>query len=188
MKRLLLLALALVAFCSVQAQRPVYVYGVDFAQTKVFGASESISDFTTAFVGINNLLYGEAEKYDFSKVLGTTNFELHHEVMIDRIQQSDFSNLRARGQAVPVLNVPQIIASYRLPHTEGVGFVLIARLLNKTEDRGSYYAVLFDVATRKVLLQTEITTKSRGFGLRNFWAFTVYNATKQLRMVVPSNY
>lgn len=188
MKRILFLALALVAFCGVQAQRPVYVYGVDFAQTKVFGASESVSDFVSAFVGINDLLYGEADKYDFSKVFGTMNYELHHEAMVNRIQQSDFSNLRARGQAVPVLNVPQIIASYQLPHAEGVGFVLIARLLNKTENRGSYYAVLFDVATRKVLLQTEITTKSRGFGLRNFWAFTVYNATKQLRMEVPSNY
>ncbi len=188
MKRLLLLALALIAFCGVQAQRPVYVYGVDFAQCKVFGADESAADFERAFVAINDLLYSEADKYDFSKVFGSTNYELYQDVMIARLQQVGLMDLNARGQALPVLDIPQILASYQLPQTEGVGFVLVARLLNKLENKGSYYAVLFDVATRKVLLQTEITTKSRGFGLRNFWAFTVYNATKQLRMAVPSNY
>lgn len=187
MKKLLLLVMALVAICGAQAQQPVYVYGVDYAQTKVFGASESASEFVSAFAGINNLLYGEAEKYDFSKALGTTNYEIYHDVMIQRLQQSDFSNLFARTRAIPVLDVPQIIATYQLPHQEGVGFVMIARMLNKSDNQGSYYAVLFDVASRKVLMQIELTTKSRGFGLRNFWAYTVYNATKQLRMNIPTS-
>lgn len=188
MKRLFLLLVALATMGVVRAQQPVYVYGVDFASCKVFRAAESPADFVTAFVGINNLLYAESDKYDFSKVFGTNNYELYQDVMIQRLQQSDFTDLIARGQVTPVLDVPQILQSYQLPHTQGVGFVLIARLLNKAEGRGSYYAVMFDVATRKVLLQAEITTKSRGFGLRNFWAYTIYGATKQLRMEVPSNY
>ena len=187
MKRLLIFLVALLTYVGAQAQQPVYVYGVDYAQVKVFGADESPNDFAKAFVGINDLLYSEIDKYDFSAVFGSGNYEVHHEVMANRILQADLSELRARGQALPILNVPQILAAYELPHTEGVGFVLIARLLNKTKSQGSYYAVMFDVASRRVLLQTEITTRSRGFGLRNFWAYTVYNAIKQLRMEVPAN-
>ncbi|MBQ5393992.1 MAG: hypothetical protein IIU62_03025, partial [Alistipes sp.] len=79
MKRLILFALALVAFCRVQAQEPVYFYGADFTQCKVFSAHETPAKFADAFHAINDLLYNEAEKYDFSKLLGR-RYEYHTEV------------------------------------------------------------------------------------------------------------
>lgn len=189
MKRVLLLAVALMMLCGVKAQKPVYVYGVDFAQTKVFGAIETPREFETAFIGINNLLYAEPKKYNFSDVFDTSNYEICSDVMIERLQKANISSLRVRSAAIPIFDVPQLLASYELPHSEGLGFVLIARLLDKQRGEGFYYAVLFDIATRKMVLQTEISAPCGGFGLRNHWASTVYRITQKLRIELPqTNY
>ncbi len=174
MKRLLLLALALVAFCSVQAQRPVYVYGVDFAQCKVFGALETPSEFQNAFIGVNELLYGQMHKYNFASLVGN-NAQYYLQPMIDRNKETQFATIKLPARELPILDVQQIIKTYELPQIEGQGFVMIARLLDKTQEKGFYYLVTFDVATRELLKVEEAEALAGGFGLRNYWARTVYN-------------
>lgn len=186
MKRLILFALALVAFCRAQAQEPVYFYGADFTQCKVFSSHETPAKFADAFHAINDLLYNEAEKYDFSKLLGR-RYEYHTEVIHERMQQCDFADLTARSPYVDDLDVEAIVKSYNLPHSEGNGFVLIAKLLNKASSSGTYYLVYFDVATRQVLYQMEAVTEAGGFGLRNYWANTIHQICKKPRYRLPSN-
>ena len=186
MKRLLLLTLALVAFCGVQAQQPVFFYGVDFMHCKVFSSHETPAAFADAFHAINDVLYNEADKYDFSRLLGR-RYEYHTEVIHDCLQQCDFSNLRARSPYVEALDIESIVRNYNLPQTEGKGFVLIAKLLNKAAESGTYYLVYFDVASRQILYQIEATTEAGGFGLRNYWANTIHQICKKSRYRIPAN-
>ena len=39
--------------------------------------------------------------------------------------------------------------------------------------------MLFDPATQEVILQMDMAGKPGGFGLRNYWAGSVYNALKK---------
>ena len=57
--------------------------------------------------------------------------------------------------------------------------VLIATTLDKGNGIGYYTAVLFDPATQEVILQMDMAGKPGGFGLRNYWAGSVYNALKK---------
>ena len=57
--------------------------------------------------------------------------------------------------------------------------MLIATTLDKGNGIGYYTAVLFDPATQEVILQMDMTGKPGGFGLRNYWAGSVYNALKK---------
>ena len=72
MKKLLLIIACVLSFTTLFAQNSTkyYVYGIDFSHAKVFAAEESVEQFSNAFQAINLLLVTEAEKYDFSKLIG----------------------------------------------------------------------------------------------------------------------
>lgn len=186
MKRLILLAVALMMLGGASAQNPVYFYGVDFTHCKVFSSHETPAAFADAFHAINDVLYNEAAKYDFSRLLGR-RYEYYTEVIHDCLQQCDFSNLTARSPYVEALDIKSIVENYNLPQAEGKGFVLIAKLLNKASESGTYYLVYFDVASRQILYQFEATTEAGGFGLRNYWATTIYQICKKSRYRIPAN-
>lgn len=186
MKRILILCFSLLICCAAQAEEGLYVYGVDYSHTKVYGAGESVNAFAEAFSSINELLLTQASKYDFSKMLGRS-YECHNDVMIAHNNGCDFSDLYVRSNEVPELVVSEIVKNYTLPHTEGVGLVLIGRLLDKSQGEGHYYIVLFDVASRQLIYQGTAVVKAGGFGLRNYWANTIYQIVKKARYQIPLN-
>ena len=57
--------------------------------------------------------------------------------------------------------------------------MLIATTLDKGNGIGYYTAVLSEPATQEVILQMDMAGKPGGFGLRNYWAGSVYNALKK---------
>ena len=52
---------------------------------------------------------------------------------------------------------------------------MIAKTHDKSEGRGIYELVVFDIATRDIITQKLVVGKARGFGLRNYWAHTIFN-------------
>ena len=74
--------------------------------------------------------------------------------------------------------LPGILARYD-NGSGNKGLVLIATTLDKGNGIGYYTAVLFDPATQEVILQMDMAGKPGGFGLRNYWAGSVYNALKK---------
>ena len=60
-----------------------------------------------------------------------------------------------------------------------LGLVLVATTLDKGNGLGYYTAVLFDPATHEIITQMDMVGKPGGFGLRNYWAGSVYNALKK---------
>ena len=69
--------------------------------------------------------------------------------------------------------------NYSIEEKSGNGFIVIATLLDKSANKASYKVVLFDIETREILKEKEFTSKAGGFGLRNFWARTIYTLTKK---------
>ena len=150
----------------------VYVYGVDYTSVKVYGASETTEQFKNAFEGINLLLMNEAKKYDFTDIVGENN-KLKLEMILDSTKGCDFSNIKTLDKDI------EKIKNYPIKETSGDGFIIIATLLDKSANKATYKVVLFDVKTREILKEEEFISKAGGFGLRNFWAKTIYTLTKK---------
>jgi hypothetical protein len=79
-------------------------------------------------------------------------------------------------------NTAEIVRNYELPQTEGTGIVMIANFLDKPNARATYDIVVFDIATRKILQEKEVIGEAGGFGLRNYWARTVYNIIEKTKL------
>lgn len=183
----LLFSLAIV-ICAITASaqnqaQVVKVYGVDFYATQVYGAAESPAQFAKAFTGMNQLLITEAKKYDFSRIIPVP-ISVNVAPMVNRVNSRHYKNFYASSNVVESIPVKEIVQSYELPDVDGVGCVLIAKLLNKVDAIGEYELVVFDIATREILYAQSVSGKAGGFGLRNYWAQSFHEiiTDKKLRV------
>lgn len=177
MKKLLFIIACIFSISILHAKdiKTCYVYGVDFTHAKVYAAEESVEQFAQAFEGINMLLITEPEKYDFSFMLDSYRTTLSLDPMMKLLSSCDYSDLKTYNREFPEIDCAQCVKSYDLPQTEGMGVVLIAKMLDKPNRLAIYNVVLFDIATREIIAQDEVAGYAEGFGLRNYWARTVYN-------------
>lgn len=188
MKKLLVLVCFL-GFCATStfAQTSAVFYGSDFSLVKVYGASESDGDFALAFNKINELFLTQSNKFDVAKYMrqsiSKSAIKVAQEAM-DRVFDAtkyDEHNLLCGEVSYDCQpQIAQHIAQYQLAENEGRGIVIIANLLDKSHGKGSFYFVTFDIATRTIESCVLSSGKPKGFGLRNFWANSLYHAMKAL--------
>ena len=162
MKKLLSIALCLIA-----------VGG--FAQK---GKTKMAADFY-GVEAINRLFLSEPKKYDVAGFTGidilSTSVEQANEAL-GGLAAEQFTPRSTKADIAAQL--PGILARYD-NGSGNKGLVLIATTLDKGNGIGYYTAVLFDPATQEVILQMDMAGKPGGFGLRNYWAGSVYNALKK---------
>lgn len=179
MKRYITILISMLSFifaANAQNDETLYFYGVDFSQVQVIAANETEQEFAKAFSGINFLLVSEREKYDFSKVMNQP-VSAHPDHMIEQSLSNDYSAMKVYRYENSDIDVAKMVESYNFKQKSGQGLILIAVYLDKPAGSACYEAVLFDINTREILRQNRLTSLAGGFGLRNYWARTVYNLT-----------
>lgn len=183
MKRLLFMLMCIfsISMLSAQNNEKIYVYGVDYSFAKVYAAEESVEQFAKAFEGINMLIITEPEKYDFSRVVGK-RVDVVIEPMLKVVTSADYANLKSFNSTYEEPDYSEIVKNYNIPQTEGVGLVFIAKVLNKPMAQASYELITFDISTREILLKEEVSGNVGGFGLRNYWARSLYNVINEFRL------
>ncbi|MBK8658192.1 MAG: hypothetical protein IPN22_04795 [Bacteroidetes bacterium] len=78
-------------------------------------------------------------------------------------------------------DIESVIAEYKDGvKKEGFGAVLIVESFNKKKEEGIAHVVLFDIATRKVLLDKRMVGKPGGGGLTNFWLRSIQNIFERM--------
>ena len=160
----------------------IYFYGADFSEVRVFCATEDDDSFTKAFVGINTLFLTEKDKYDLSHLFDKdVNVDIN--MMVDRISKNTKPLVRVYTMEMSSKPSAEFVASYELLQTEGVGVVLIARVLNKVDAVGVYDFVVFDISSREVIYEIRAEGRAMGFGLRNYWARTVYEIVSDEKLL-----
>ena len=170
MKKLLSIALCLIAVSGFaqkgKTKMAADFYGVDYSCVSVVEA-------------INRLFLSEPKKYDVAGFTGidilSTNVEQANEAL-GGLAAEQFTPRSTKADIAAQL--PGILARYD-NGSGNKGLVLIATTLDKGNGIGYYTAVLFDPATQEVILQMDMAGKPGGFGLRNYWAGSVYNALKK---------
>ncbi|MBO7285088.1 MAG: hypothetical protein J6U69_00635 [Alistipes sp.] len=188
MRKMFLAAVGLLLCFAAHSAQPnskwCYMYGVDFSEVQVFGAMESEEDFAQAFENINLLFITEADKYDVSQTIGHS-VKLVLEPMMNLLKECDYEDLKTYDDECPEIDIAECVESYDLEQEEGLGVVIIAKFLNKPEKYGEYAIVVFDIATRNVIKSVDVFGAAGGFGLRNFWAKSVYNVLTSVYIKLP---
>lgn len=184
MKKIVLIATAILSIFCVKAQsladmpQPVRVYGIDFSKVKICGADESSYQFAGAFQGINMLLLSESKKYDFERFLHHPIASIDLEPVQQKNATGNYISQFDKEVMITETDLRMLIDEYELEATEGTGVVLVALLLDKTQSGAIYDVVFFDIATRELLAVHRMSGKAGGFGLRNYWARSVYEVLK----------
>lgn len=153
----------------------VKFYGIDFSGVNVTYAKESRDEFMEMFKSLNTLMIVEATKFDFERYLSVDieTKEIKYAIgNIDLLSDRDFTDYDLES-----INLDSIIATY--PSTEGTILLIVAKEFNKAEAKGVYDIVMFDGQTKRIISQSEMVGDAGGFGLRNFWANTIYTALKR---------
>lgn len=158
-------------------KKDYYVYGVDFTHAKAYGVTETAHDFLKAFYGINMLLVTDPDKYDFSRMFNC-KVNVNIEPLLKINQECDSSELIVLHSQCEPLDYKEIIKMYELPEKQGIGVVFIAKQLNKVQGVALYDLVVFDIASREVIMHKMVAGEARGFGLRNYWAGSIYDIIK----------
>jgi hypothetical protein len=152
-------------------------YGVDFSTVNVVGASETDDKFLIAFDGINGLMLSEPRKYNVGKFLNldVASTDITEATkQIDKLEGVDFKN--KKQEDIPL---KEILNAY--PTVDANILIIVAKELNKGQNMGHFMAVVFDGETKEIISKTNLSGKAAGFGLRNFWAGSLFKAMKAYR-------
>lgn len=192
MKKIVALALflcSMLAAWNASAQGSLdrmYFYGADFSLSRALGVDESESQFRDAFGAINQLFISEADKYDVERYSGIRVLATDVAPVCRNIENMDFSGffLYSTDYAEPAEGVMEnVVKEYNLSQSEGTGLVFFPLLLDKRAGVMVVEMVVFDIASRDILLTEMMQERIGGFGLRNYWAKGLHNAIKDLRYI-----
>jgi hypothetical protein len=66
-------------------------------------------------------------------------------------------------------------------YNHGLGLCMIMQTLDKPGELGTFVFVLFDIDSRKVISHWTLSGTPAGFGVRNYWAHSVYEALEKVK-------
>tara|TARA_Y100000782_G_scaffold115244_1_gene156178 strand:+ start:1745 stop:2371 length:627 start_codon:yes stop_codon:yes gene_type:complete len=158
--------------------------GVDYTHVKIlgdFGGRSAEQVKNEFFESWNYVVLEESEKYNWAEALRTPNLKNDVGMIMEK-------NKEAVTDDMVVYSAPEyseediqgFVKEYT-PTEEGeIGVVLIAEAYNKLKPEGQYAFVVYNTKTLEVLMQQKVTGKPGGFGLRNYWAATIYNVLEKV--------
>jgi len=159
----------------------VKFFGVDFSEVKVYGAKESPAQLLQAFEDINRLFLSEPDKYNFEKLLNrrvsAVSIKAANSV-IDYIDREDLI-IEDSSYRLDDATIAEVVKFLPVDKEEGVGVVMVAEMLDKTVGQGFYVVVYFSLENKEILGSFRASGKAGGFGLRNYWANTIYNILRK---------
>ncbi|MFD1003296.1 hypothetical protein ACFQ21_28480 [Ohtaekwangia kribbensis] len=159
-------------------------YGIDYTRAEMVGTFGD-KDLHNYFQGWNTLMLVETEKYNVAAALqrSKVNFDIASVSKLNSLSTPDIRFVPS-DSALSKSDIAEMVGAYEEGKSEGIGIVFIAERYNKAKKQGVHIAVVFDIATKKVLISQRYTTAPDGIGVRNYWAPTIRSAIKLL----TSNY
>lgn len=161
-------------------------YGIDYSHT-IFSGDFIDNDMNKYFHAWNKLILDEPGKFDIGIAL--TKRKVIDDIAYVEQRNSEIPSV-VHATSLPAdslvtrKEIVKMVSHYEGKYTEGIGLVFIANFYDKFQNIGSHYIVIFDVASKKILLTQKYAGLPMGFGIRNYWAGAIYAKFKTL----PSNY
>lgn len=156
----------------------------DFSEFSGIGEKNSVQIRDNYFPRWNNLILNEPEKYDIKGML--RKGEIYYEIeMLMNINSTaaieDIESYTTPNYSFE--DVKSFIDEYTIKNKEGIGVLFIAESLNKNAQEAYFHFVALNMKTKEILIHERLRGEPCGFGLRNYWAGSVYNIIKDIRKV-----
>jgi hypothetical protein len=161
-------------------QKQVIWYGLDFSLCKFIG-NPAIHDrgykspqivAKYYFGDWNSIPMTEAPKYDVKGALDKDN-------MVNDVSSVEERNRKYNPDSLITLAseyklntalIPDAIKTYNGLAKEGIGVCYFVECFDHIKEIGSYYVVIFDIASKKILFMDRVTGKPAGANLKTYWA------------------
>lgn len=146
------------AISVIEAGEIVY-YGWDFTQVKLFDGDLMGEEEDKIKSNIGSIIGLLSENYPPEKIAKLLDKEIIPEM--DIIQRKyferDFSNIVSfTNFELTTEQINNIVHSYKLSQTNGIGLVLIAECMNKPDRFTTAYVTFFDIETKSILWLTKM--------------------------------
>lgn len=190
----ILFTLTLAAIClSVAAQKKtsplaglgsMTFYGIDFSKGRAYGSVDEPEKLRKAYSDINMLFITESEKYNVAKFVGKPMNEIRVDAVTNMNDTIPLDSIKTmvKGHTISDSTIAQTVKDLSIvSYNHGLGLVMIMQTLDKPSELGTFIFVLFDIDTRKVISHWALSGTPAGFGLRNYWAHSVYEALRKVK-------
>jgi hypothetical protein len=200
MKQTLILLLVFsVAFAHAQKNHPDLVFapneevswlGLDFTHVKLIGDFSQFSGIgeksasqikNQYFHAWNRLIVNERQKYDVAGMLRRD--EVFYDIgMIDSLNDNTpVCNIEGYNNPYYTIeDISKFVSVYDFKGKTGIGVLLLVESLNKVEMEGCFHFVAIDMNTHHILIHERLTGEPGGFGIRNYWAGSIYHAMENI--------
>ena len=166
--------------------------GLDFSKIKLYGNFDQFSGAgektpedlrDVYFKAWNDLIINEPKKFNLEKAFQKSTVEWDLEYMEKRNFRTDADGLMSKSSSstsISLSDIQENINEYKLDGKTGIGLVFIMESFNKGRETATMHIVFFNMASKEVLLAEKVTGSPGGFGIRNYWAGSIYHVLKQL--------
>ena len=161
--------------------------GLDFTAAKLVGdpngwhSEHYVHRFMTS---INNLMLKESHKYDIGAALNRYRVDYEIDVTLDHNEKLNMENAtdsRLRGHYLKEDDIQKIVDLYDFQGLKGTGVMFIVEAFNKLDLESVVWVTFINLDNKEVLFTRRMIEQPSGFGLRNFWAGSIYKMIKQIR-------
>ena len=159
-------------------------YGIDFSKGRVYGAVDEPEKLRKAFGDINMLFITEPEKYNVAKFVGKPMNDIRIDAVTNMNDTIPLDSIKTvvKGHTISDSTIAQTVKDLSIvSYNHGMGLVMIMETLDKPGELGTVVFVLFDIDTRNVISHWTLSGTPAGFGVRNYWAHSVYEALEKVK-------
>jgi hypothetical protein len=165
--------------------------GIDFSHVKLVG---NFAEFFNAgerstwqirdvyFPRWNAIILDEPDKYDIRGMWRKGDMGFDIRMITDINAQTPLEEMEAYNTTrFSEEDIHSFVQKYDFKGREGIGIVFIAECLDKNFLVAWYHVVAIDMHTREILLHERLSGEPRGFGIRNYWANSLYHVIRNIR-------
>ena len=159
-------------------------YGIDFSKGRVYGSVDEPEKLRKAFGDINMLFITEPEKYNVAKFVGKPMNDIRIDAVTNMNDTIPLDSIKTivKGHTISDSTIAQTVKDLSIvSYNHGMGLVMIMETLDKPGELGTFVFVLFDIDTRNVISHWTLSGTPAGFGVRNYWAHSVYEALEKVK-------
>jgi len=158
--------------------------GIDFTLAKLVDelAFTDPSHIVTSYLGTwNRFVISEVKKYDVKKSFHKDDMSINLDIVSEYNKEIDPKTfVQNDSYTLESDKVVEDVKKYASSGLEGIGVIMYVESYNKNNVLGTYWLTLFDLSSGEVLFIEKLSTKPKGFGVRNYWAGTFYQALKSI--------
>ncbi len=165
--------------------------GIDFSHIKLIGefseiggaGEKSVADVrSNLFPSWNRIVINEPKKYDIKGMLRKDSIIYDLDMIMEKNSKTPLETLE--GTSTPNYSdadIAKFVKEYNTEGKTGISIIMIAESFSKPAEEAFIHFVAFNPVTKEVLIHERLREKPQGFGVRNYWARTIYNAMETIR-------